>query len=315
MMFLISPLLAVVAFVTVPGSIVLIRAIGGRAGPRFVEQWRHTGAVNGQAEEVFTGHAIVKSFGRHRDVERRFADDNEQLYEASFAAQFMSSLIQPAMTFMGNIQYVLIAVVGGLRISAGAISIGDMQAMIQYARSFSEPLTRLASMATTFQSGIASLERVLELLDADEQSVEQAPTVDPPPVIGRVVFDDVHFSYSPDKPLIEGLDLTVEPGQTIAIVGPTGAGKTTLVNLIMRFYDLDGRARSASTDATSRRFPARSCGRRSAWCCRTPGCSAARSARTSPTAIPTPARTRSSRPPGSPTSTGSSTRCPTATTR
>jgi len=254
MMILISPLLAVVAFVTIPGSIVLIRAIGGRAGPRFVEQWRHTGAVNGQAEEVFTGHAIVKSFGRHRDVERHFADDNERLYEASFAAQFMSSLIQPAMTFMGNIQYVLIAVVGGLRISAGAISIGDMQAMIQYARSFSEPLTRMASMATTFQSGIASLERVLELLDADEQTPEQAPTVDAPPVIGRVEFDDVHFAYSPDTPLIEGLNLNVEPGQTIAIVGPTGAGKTTLVNLIMRFYDLQsGAIRLDERDITS--FP------------------------------------------------------------
>ena len=239
MMFLISPLLALVALVTVPASIFSIKAIGGRAGPRFVEQWRHTGAVNGQAEEVFTGHAIVKSFGRHRDVERRFADDNDKLYEASFAAQFMSSLIQPAMTFMGNIQYVLIAVVGGLRISSGAISIGDMQAMIQYARSFSEPLTRLASMATTFQSGIASLERVLELLDADEQSIEQEPTPDPPAVVGRVVFDHVDFSYSPNKPLIQDLDLSVEPGQTIAIVGPTGAGKTTLVNLIMRFYDLD----------------------------------------------------------------------------
>lgn len=240
MMFLISPLLAMVALVTVPVSILLIKVIGGRAGPRFVQQWRHTGAVNGQAEEVFTGHALVKSFGRHREVEKRFAEDNDKLYEASFAAQFMSSLIQPAMTFMGNIQYVLIAVVGGLRISSGAISIGDMQAMIQYARNFSEPLTRLASMATTFQSGIASLERVLELLDADEQSVEQEPTIDPPAVVGRVVFDDVDFSYVPEKPLIEGLNLTVEPGQTIAVVGPTGAGKTTLVNLIMRFYDLDG---------------------------------------------------------------------------
>ncbi|MFT6290422.1 MAG: ATP-binding cassette subfamily B protein [Ilumatobacter sp.] len=239
MMFLISPLLALVALVTVPASIVLIKVIGGRAGPRFVQQWRHTGAVNGQAEEVFTGHAIVKSFGRHRDVEERFAEDNNKLYEASFAAQFMSGLIQPAMTFVGNIQYVLIAVVGGLRISSGSISIGDMQAMIQYARSFSEPLTRLASMATTFQSGIASLERVLELLDADEQTQEQAATVDPPAVVGTVVFADVDFSYTPDKPLIEGLNLSVEPGQTIAIVGPTGAGKTTLVNLIMRFYDLD----------------------------------------------------------------------------
>ncbi|WP_051063352.1 ABC transporter ATP-binding protein [Ilumatobacter nonamiensis] len=239
MMFLISPLLALVALVTVPASILLIKVIGGRAGPRFVQQWRHTGAVNGQAEEVFTGHAIVKSFGQHRAVEKRFAEDNDELYEASYAAQFMSSLIQPTMMFMGNIQYVLIAVVGGLRISAGAISIGDMQAMIQYARNFSEPLTRMASMATTFQSGIASLERVLELLDVDEQTVEQEATVDPPPVLGRVVFDDVDFSYTPTKPLIEGLNLTVEPGQTIAIVGPTGAGKTTLVNLIMRFYDLD----------------------------------------------------------------------------
>ena len=242
MMFLISPLLAAIALVTVPLSIVLIKVIGGRAGPRFVEQWRHTGAVNGQAEEVFTGHAIVKSFGQHRKVEERFAEDNDKLYEASFAAQFMSGLIQPAMTFMGNIQYVLIAVVGGLRISSGAISIGDMQAMIQYARNFSEPLTRIASMATTFQSGIASLERVLELLDADEQTVEQAATVDPPPVLGRVVFDDVNFSYLPEQPLIQNLNLTVEPGQTIAIVGPTGAGKTTLVNLIMRFYDLQSGA-------------------------------------------------------------------------
>ena len=242
MMFLISPLLAAIALVTVPLSIVLIKVIGGRAGPRFVEQWRHTGAVNAQAEEVITRHAIVKSFGQHRKVEERFAEDNDKLYEASFAAQFMSGLIQPAMTFMGNIQYVLIAVVGGLRISSGAISIGDMQAMIQYARNFSEPLTRIASMATTFQSGIASLERVLELLDADEQTVEQVATVDPPPVLGRVVFDDVNFSYLPEQPLIQDLNLTVEPGQTIAIVGPTGAGKTTLVNLIMRFYDLQSGA-------------------------------------------------------------------------
>ena len=242
MMFVISPLLATVALVTVPLSVVLIKVIGGRAGPRFVEQWRHTGAVNGQAEEVFTGHAIVKSFGQHHKVEERFAEDNDKLYESSFAAQFMSGLIQPAMTFMGNIQYVLIAVIGGLRISSGAISIGDMQAMIQYARNFSEPLTRIASMATTFQSGIASLERVLELLDADEQTVEQIATVNPPPVLGRVVFDDVDFAYLPEQPLIQGLNLTVEPGQTIAIVGPTGAGKTTLVNLIMRFYDLQSGA-------------------------------------------------------------------------
>jgi len=239
MMFTISPLLALIALTTVPISVWLIKVIGMKARPRFLAQWRHTGDLNAQAEEVFTGHAIVKTFGRQREVEARFSEDNDKLYEASFAAQFMSSLIQPAMMFMGNIQYILIAVVGGLQISSGSITIGDMQAMIQYARQFSQPLTHLASMAATFQSGIASLERVLELLDADEQSPEQDDTVDPAPVRGRIVFDDVHFSYNPDQPLIEGLNVVAEPGQTVAIVGPTGAGKTTLVNLIMRFYDLD----------------------------------------------------------------------------
>jgi ATP-binding cassette subfamily B multidrug efflux pump len=239
MMFTISPLLAAIALTTVPVSLFLMKYIGGKARPRFMSQWRHTGSLNAQAEEVFTGHAIVKSFGRQREAEERFRDDNDQLYEASFAAQFMANLIQPAMIFMGNIQYVLIAVVGGLRISSGALSVGDMQAMIQYARQFSQPLTNLASMAATFQSGIASLERVLELLDAEEMSEEQEDTVDAPPVRGRIAFEDVHFSYDPDKPLITGLSVVAEPGQTVAIVGPTGAGKTTLVNLIMRFYDLD----------------------------------------------------------------------------
>ncbi|MBV1893781.1 MAG: ABC transporter ATP-binding protein/permease [Ilumatobacteraceae bacterium] len=239
MMFTISPLLAAIALTTVPASVWLMKFIGTKARPRFLSQWRHTGDLNAQAEEVFTGHAIVKSFGRQREVEARFSEDNDKLYEASFSAQFMSSLIQPSMMFMGNIQYILIAVVGGLQISSGSISIGDMQAMIQYARQFSQPLTHIASMAATFQSGIASLERVLELLDAEEQSPEQAATADRPPLRGRVEFDDVHFSYLPDQPLIEGLNVIAEPGQTVAIVGPTGAGKTTLVNLIMRFYDLD----------------------------------------------------------------------------
>jgi ATP-binding cassette, subfamily B, multidrug efflux pump len=239
MMFVISPPLAAIALVTVPTSVWLIKVIGAKARPKYMAQWRHTGSLNAQAEEVFTGHAIVKTFGRQRDVEARFRDDNDDLYEASYAAQFTSSLIQPVMVFMGNIQYVLIAVVGGLRISSGAISIGDMQALIQYARQFSQPLTHLASMTATFQSGIASLERVLELIDADEQSAEQADTIDPAPVRGRIVFDDVYFSYSQDTRLIEGLNVVAEPGQTIAIVGPTGAGKTTLVNLLMRFYELD----------------------------------------------------------------------------
>lgn len=240
MMFVISPVLAAVALVTVPTSVWLMKLIGGKARPKFMAQWRHTGSLNAQAEEVFTGHAIVKSFGRQRDVEARFRGDNDDLYEASYTAQFTASLIQPMMVFMGNLQFVLIAVVGGLRISSGATTIGEMQALIQYARQFSQPLTHLASMTATFQSGIASLERVLELLDAPEQTPEQADTVDPAPVRGRVVFDDVHFSYDPDTTLISGLNLVAEPGETIAIVGPTGAGKTTIVNLLMRFYDLDG---------------------------------------------------------------------------
>ena len=240
MMFVIDPILAAVAFVTVPTSIILMKQIGGRARPRFISQWRYTGALNGQAEEVFTGHAIVKSFGRQADVEQRFSADNEQLYQASFAAQFMASLIMPVMVFMGNIQFILIAVVGGLRIASGSLTVGEMQALIQYARQFSMPLSHLASMAATFQSGIASLERVLELLDAEEQSPDPEATAHPEPVKGRVVFDDVHFAYDPAKPLIEGLTVVAEPGQTVAIVGPTGAGKTTLVNLLMRFYDLDG---------------------------------------------------------------------------
>lgn len=239
MMFVISPLLAAVALVTVPTSVWMMKLIGGKARPRFMAQWRHTGSLNAQAEEVFTGHAIVKSFGRQRDVEARFRSDNDELYEASYTAQFTASLIQPMMVFMGNLQFVLIAVVGGLRISSGATTIGEMQALIQYARQFSQPLTHLASMTATFQSGIASLERVLELLDAPEQTPEQADTIDPAPVRGRVVFDDVHFSYGPDSTLISDLNLVAEPGQTIAIVGPTGAGKTTIVNLLMRFYDLD----------------------------------------------------------------------------
>jgi ATP-binding cassette subfamily B protein len=246
MMFTISPLLALVALVTVPLSLWLMKYIAGRARPRFMAQWRHTGALNAQVEEVFAGHAIVKSFGRQREAEERFRATNDELHDASLRAQFTSGLIQPAMMFMGNIQYLLIAVVGGLQISSGAATVGDIQALIQYARQFSQPLTHLASMASTFQSGIASLERVLELIDAPEQSVEPPATVDAPPVAGRIVFDRVSFSYSPDKPLIEDLSVVAEPGQTVAIVGPTGAGKTTLVNLIMRFYEL--RSGSISVD-------------------------------------------------------------------
>jgi ATP-binding cassette subfamily B multidrug efflux pump len=240
MMFTISPLLAVVALTTVPVSVWGMRVVARRARPRFISQWKSTGILNAQIEETFTGHAVVKAFGRQREVEQRFRDTNDELFDSSFGAQFMSSLMQPFTMFMGNIQYVIVAVVGGLRVSSGAITVGDIQAFIQYSRNFSMPLTQLASMMNVFQSGIASFERVVEFLDADEQSPDPIAIDDPPPVRGRVDFRDVTFSYDPDRPLIEALSLVAEPGQTIAIVGPTGAGKTTLVNLIMRFYELNG---------------------------------------------------------------------------
>ena len=238
-MFTISPLLAVVALTTVPLSIYTMQRIGRRARPKYISQWRATGSLNSIVEETFTGHAIVKSFGRQQEVEAAFRDQNEELYQSSFGAQFMSSLMQPVTMFLANVQYAIVAVVGGLRVASGAISVGDIQAFVQYSRSFSMPLTQLASMMNIFQSGIASLERVFEFLDGEEQS-EDPPAGQLPSVKGRVAFEDVTFSYDPERPLIESLSLVAEPGQTVAIVGPTGAGKTTLVNLIMRFYELDG---------------------------------------------------------------------------
>ena len=239
MMFWISPLLALVALTTVPTSIWLMKKLAGRARPKFLEQWGHTGRLNAQVEEVFTGHALVKSYGRQTAAEADFSEDNVRLFEAGTRAQFIASLISPLMLFMGNLQFVLVAVVGGLRISSGSMTVGELQALIQYARQFSRPLTELASMTATFQSGIASLERVLELLDADEQGEDPPASARDEAIRGRIVFDAVDFSYQADTPLITGLDLVAEPGQTVAIVGPTGAGKTTLVNLLMRFYELD----------------------------------------------------------------------------
>ncbi len=241
MMFAISPLLATVALITIPVSLGLIRFIAARSKQRFIAQWRFTGALNAQVEETFTGHALVKVFGRQEQVEKAFADTNEDLFKASFGAQFISGAIQPAMAFVGNLNYVAIAVIGGMQVASGAISLGDVQAFIQYSRQFTQPLTQLASMANVFQSGVASAERVFEFLDAEEESPEPEPDVarDGAPRKGRIEFDHVSFSYDPDSLLIDDLSLIAEPGQTVAIVGPTGAGKTTLVNLIMRFYELD----------------------------------------------------------------------------
>ena len=241
MMIWISPLLAVVALVTVPLSIAVVTFLGKRAQPQFIKQWAATGRLNGHIEEMYTGHALVSVFGRRREAEETFEQHNTALYDASFRSQFVSGLIQPAMMLIGNLNYVLVAVVGGLRVTSGDLSIGSVQAFIQYSRQFSQPLTQVSGMANLLQSGIASAERVFALLDAPEQSPEPAVRTAPAGrTSGRVEFEHVSFRYTPDTPLIEDLSLTVEPGQTVAIVGPTGAGKTTLVNLLMRFYEVTG---------------------------------------------------------------------------
>ncbi|WP_438872624.1 ABC transporter ATP-binding protein [Paractinoplanes pyxinae] len=247
-MFWISPLLALIALVTVPVSFLVTMAVGKRSQPNFVAQWATTGKLNGHIEEMFTGHSLVKVFGRQDEASSVFAEHNNKLYASSFRAQFISGLIQPAMMFISNLNYVLVAVVGGLRVASGSLSLGEVQAFIQYSRQFSQPLTQVASMANLIQSGVASAERVFALLDAPEQTPSPA-AVDLGRVRGQISFEDVSFRYVPDKPLIEHLSLDVAPGQTVAIVGPTGAGKTTLVNLLMRFYDVDsGRIRLDGVD-------------------------------------------------------------------
>lgn len=239
MMVWISPTLALVALLSIPVGMVVVGMIGKRAQKLFAQNWKSTGELNAHIEEGFSGHALVKVFGRQKEVQAEFDRRNQELFEAGFGAQFISGLIMPIMFLVGNLNYVIIAVIGGLRVASGQMNIGDVQAFIQYSRQFTQPLTQVASMANLLQSGVASAERVFELLDADEMSEEQTGTS--PILDGRdVTFEDVDFSYSKENPLIEGLSLHARAGQTVAIVGPTGAGKTTLVNLLMRFYDLDG---------------------------------------------------------------------------
>ncbi|HQR80103.1 MAG TPA: ABC transporter ATP-binding protein [Actinomycetota bacterium] len=239
MMLWISPILALVSLLTVPLSFFVTLFIARRSQGQFVGQWKWTGVVNGHIEEMFTGHELVKVFGHRRQAIEDFDAANEQMYLSSFRAQFISGIIQPAMMFIANLNYVAIAVIGGVRVASGSMSLGDVQAFIQYSRQFTMPITQLASITNLLQSGVASAERVFEFLDAGEQTPEAADARHLERPLGHVEFRDVSFRYSQDKPLIEHLDLEVQPGEGVAIVGPTGAGKTTLVNLLMRFYDVD----------------------------------------------------------------------------
>lgn len=240
MMLTISPGLAVVSLLAVPASLFVTILIVSRSQRQFVAQWASTGTLNGHVEEMHTGHSIVKLFGRQAEAIEVFEAENERLYEASWRAQFMSGLIQPAMTFISNVNYVIIAVIGGLQVANGAMSLGDVTAFIQYSRQFTFPIIQIASVVNVLQSAIASAERVFELLDEGEEVPDPVDASSLDRARGAVRFADVSFRYLADKPLIDDLDLTVEAGQTVAIVGPTGAGKTTLVNLLMRFYELDG---------------------------------------------------------------------------
>ncbi|CAI9404597.1 ABC transporter ATP-binding protein [Aestuariimicrobium sp. T2.26MG-19.2B] len=238
MMLWVDPWLTLITVLIIPVSGVIAGVIGKRSQVQFAGMWKATGELNQHIEESFSGHSLVKVFGRQREIEQEFSRRNTELRRASFGGQFLSGIMMPVMFFVGNLNYVAIAVVGGLMVASGRLPLGDVQAFIQYSRMFTQPITQLASMANLLQSGVASAERVFEVLDADEITPESHGTL--PVTQGEVEFEHVRFSYTPDRPLISDLTLSVEPGQTVAIVGPTGAGKTTLVNLLMRFYELDG---------------------------------------------------------------------------
>jgi ATP-binding cassette subfamily B protein len=239
MMFSISPLLAAIALATLPLSVLVTLMIAKRSQKQFAAQWESTGALNSHIEEMYTGHNIVKVFNRQQTAVDAFDKENERLFQAGFKAHFISSTIQPGMQFINNLNYVAVCVIGGMKVASGALSLGDVQAFIQYSRQFTQPIVQTASIMNILQSTVASAERVFELLDEQEEVPDTANPVKLEHVAGHVVFDNVSFKYKAETPLIEHMHLDVQPGQTVAIVGPTGAGKTTLVNLLMRFYEID----------------------------------------------------------------------------
>ena len=240
MMIWISPLLALISLIAIPLSMFVSIRIAKASQKQFIAQWDWTGKLNGHVEEMHTGAALVKVFGRRKQAITDFKELNENLNQSSFNAQFMSGIIMPSTTFISNLIYVGISVLGGYRVATGTMSLGDVQAFIQYSRQFGMPLAQIAGLMNTVQSGVASAERLFELLDAPEEEPDRASSVSIDRAIGAISFKNVSFRYQEDQPLIENFNLEVSPGQSVAIVGPTGAGKTTLVNLIMRFYEING---------------------------------------------------------------------------
>ncbi len=257
MMLSISPLLALITLLTVPFLLLVTRAITRRSQRLFTAQWTSTGRLNAHIEETYSGFTVVKTFGHQAAAREQFRSLNDDLYRAGFGAQFISGLVQPATTFIGNLGYVVVAVVGGVQVATGHITLGNIQAFIQYVRLFNNPLSQLAGMYNTLQSGVASAERVFDLLDEPEESPDPerrlpSPDRQRPELNGRVEFEQVYFSYRAGTRVIEDLSMVAEAGSTVAIVGPTGAGKTTLVNLLMRFYDVDsGRILVDGVDVTT----------------------------------------------------------------
>ena len=321
MMLSISWKLTLAMLIILPLMAVIFGVIGPRSQKAFTVQWAKTGRLNVRVEESFSGHALVRTYGRMRDSRERFDAENEELYRAGLRAQFLSGLMMPIMQVIGNLAYVVIAVLGGFMVAGGSLRLGDVQAFIQYSQQFSQPLGELGGMATAVQSGTASAERVFELLDVEEERPDDvdgagsAPQAAPRPAHGGVIeMDRVRFSYDPDVELIRDLSLRVEPGQTVAIVGPTGPARLPWSTSSCASTT----SMAVASPSTAWTFPpcaGATCGRAPAWCCRTRGSSRARSARTSATGVPAPRTRRWRRPRAPATSTTPCGRCPRATRR